>query len=74
MYMLIEFLTKAFKKLWQMNPEAVHCIVVDDEIVAKSGFLWYMGHALQAMRKDPTIGAASAWNPQGYFSLINTSV
>ena len=54
-----------------MNPEAKYCIVIDDEVVAKSGFMWYMGHALQAMKKDPKVGAASAWNPQGVFMIYN---
>lgn len=44
---------------------AKYAIVIDDEIVAKAGFMWYMGHALKAMKKDSQIGAASAWNPQG---------
>lgn len=63
----LDFLTAAFNKFWVANPTATHCIVIDDEIVAKVGFMWYMGHALQAMQKDSTIGAASAWNPQGMY-------
>ena len=63
--LFLEFLKPAFEQFWLANPNAKYAIVIDDEIIAKAGFIWYMGHALQAMQKDPSIGAASAWNPQG---------
>ncbi|XP_067931646.1 protein O-linked-mannose beta-1,2-N-acetylglucosaminyltransferase 1-like isoform X2 [Watersipora subatra] len=67
----VQFLSLAFEKFWELNPTATHCIVIDDEIVAKTGFLWYMGHALKAMAKDSSIGAASGWNPQGFAGIAS---
>lgn len=62
---VVEFLTAALQQFWLLNSDATHAIVIDDEVVAKPGFMWYMGHALKAMKRDSQIGAASAWNPQG---------
>uniref|UniRef100_A0A914X295 ILEI/PANDER domain-containing protein n=1 Tax=Plectus sambesii TaxID=2011161 RepID=A0A914X295_9BILA len=59
-------LAQSIDHLWVAFPEAEVAIVIEEELLLTSDFLYYMSQLLPVFKQDDSLGTVSAWNNNGF--------
>ncbi|XP_064605154.1 protein O-linked-mannose beta-1,2-N-acetylglucosaminyltransferase 1-like [Liolophura sinensis] len=62
-------LLAAIKKVWSQFHDKNYIIVLEEEILLGPDFLLFMAQCKEALDKDESLLAVSAWNPNGYETM-----